>query len=53
MMTSTDTDLWEDETAREKTDHPASYAEAKKMQSGTVHTHDCLQGRPVRALCDA
>jgi len=29
---------WEDET-----DHPPSYAEAKKMKSLTLHTHGCLR----------
>jgi len=27
---------WEDETVRERTDHPPSYTEAKKMKSLTV-----------------
>ena len=34
---------WEDETARERTGHPPSYAEAKKMKSLTLHTHGCLR----------
>ena len=28
-----------DETARERTGHPPSYAEAKKMKSLSLHTH--------------
>src|SRR6218665_2608267 len=32
---------WEDKTVREKTGHPPSYAEAKKMKSVTLHTHGC------------
>src|SRR5688572_7056066 len=35
---------WEDETARERTGHPPSYAEAKKMKSLTLHTQGCLLG---------
>src|SRR5688572_5596168 len=34
----------EDEMARQRTGHPPSYAEAKKMKSLTFHTHDCLSG---------
>ena len=34
---------WEDETVRERTGHPPSYAEAKKMKSLTLHTHGCLR----------
>jgi len=29
---------WEDETVRERTGHPPSYAEAKEMKSLTLHT---------------
>ena len=29
---------WEDETVKERTCHPPSYAEAKKMKSLTLHT---------------
>ena len=29
---------WEDETAKDKTGHPPSYAEAKKMNSLTLRT---------------
>ena len=32
---------WEDEMARERTGHLASYAEAKKMKLLTLHTHGC------------
>jgi len=32
---------WEDETARERTGHPISYAVAKKMKSLTLHTRGC------------
>jgi len=32
---------WEDETVRERTGHPPSYAEAKKMKSLALHTHGC------------
>src|SRR6218665_4025679 len=32
---------WEDETVRERTGHPPSYAEAKKMKSLILHTHGC------------
>jgi len=31
----------EDETVRERTGHPPSYTEAKKMKLLTFHTHDC------------
>ena len=31
----------EDETVRERTGHPPSYAEAKKMKLLTLHTHGC------------
>src|SRR6218665_423235 len=34
---------WEDETVREKTGHLPSYAEAKKIKSLALHTHDCLR----------
>jgi len=33
---------WEDDTARERTGHPPSYTEAKKMKSLTLHTHSAL-----------
>ena len=36
---------WEDETVRERTGHPPSYAEAKKMKSFTLHTHGCPRAR--------
>ena len=32
---------WEDETTRERTGHPPSYAEAKKMKSLTFHIQAC------------
>ena len=32
---------WEDEMVRERTGHPPSCAEAKKMKSLTLHTHGC------------
>src|SRR6218665_116115 len=32
---------WEDETARKRTGHPPSYAEAKTIKSLTLHTHGC------------
>src|SRR6218665_2480318 len=35
---------WEDETVRERTGQPPSYAEAKKMKSLTLHTHGCAIG---------
>jgi len=35
---------WEDETAGERTGHPPSYAEAKKMKLLTLHTQYCLRG---------
>src|SRR5678816_4093294 len=34
---------WDDETVRERTGHPPSYAEAKKMKSLTLHTHGCFR----------
>src|SRR6218665_131846 len=36
---------WEDETARERTGHPSSYAEAKKIMLLTLHTHGCPKAR--------
>src|SRR6218665_3721130 len=33
--------VWEDETARERTGHPASYTEAKIMKLLALHTHGC------------
>ena len=39
---------WEDETARERTGHPRSYAVANKMKSLTLHTH----GSPCASLKD-
>ena len=33
--------LWEDGKLRERTGHPPSYAEAKKMKSQTLHTRGC------------
>jgi len=41
MSTLTAHCQWEDETVRERTGHPPSYAEAKKMKSLTLHTHGC------------
>src|SRR6218665_1970027 len=32
---------WDVETAKERTGHPPSYAEAKKMKLLTLHTHGC------------
>jgi len=32
---------WEDEMLRERTGHPPSFAEAKKMKSVALHTHGC------------
>jgi len=32
---------WEDETVRERTGHPPSYAVAKKMESLTLYTNGC------------
>ena len=32
---------WEDETVRGRIGYSPSYAEAKKMKSLTLHTHDC------------
>ena len=43
MSTLTAHCQWEDETARERTGHPPSYAVAKKMKSLTFHTHGCLR----------
>jgi|SRR6218665_2738026 len=42
MSTPTVHCRWEDEMARVRTDHPRSYAEAKKMKLLT-HTHVCLR----------
>src|SRR6218665_455919 len=39
---------WEDKMVRERTGHPPSYAEVKKMKSLTLHTHDC----PIANLRD-
>ena len=36
---------WEDETVWERTGHPPSYAEAKKMKSITLNTHGCATAR--------
>src|SRR6218665_3458804 len=33
----------QDETVRERTGNPPSYAEAKKMKSLTLHTYGCLR----------
>jgi len=41
MSTLTAHCQWEDETAREMTGHPTSYAKAKKMKSVTLHTQGC------------
>src|SRR6218665_2719491 len=43
MSTLTAHCQWEDETVRERTCHPPSYAGAKKMKSITLHTHGCLR----------
>ena len=43
MITLTAHCQWEDETVRERTGHPPSYAVVKKMKSLTLHTHDCLR----------
>src|SRR6218665_1834235 len=42
---------WGDETARERTGHPPSYAEAKKMKSLTLHTHGCLRASLRNCSC--
>src|SRR6218665_960650 len=34
---------WEDETSRERTGHPLSYAVAMKIKLLTLHTHGCLR----------
>ena len=39
MSTLTAHCRWEDETARERTCHPPSYAVAKKMKTLKLHTH--------------
>ena len=39
---------WEHATARERTDHPPSYVEVKKMKLLTLHTHGC--GCPKASL---
>jgi len=36
---------WEDETARERTGHPPSYAEAQKMKLLTLHIYGCPNAR--------
>src|SRR6218665_1225974 len=41
MSTLTAHYQWEDETVRERTGHPPSYAEAKKFKSLKLHTHGC------------
>src|SRR6218665_1533516 len=41
MSTLTAHCQWEDETVRERTGYPPSYAEAEKMESLTLHTHGC------------
>ena len=41
MSTLTAHFQWEDETVRERTGHPHSYAEAKKMKSLTLHSSGC------------
>jgi len=43
MSTLTAHCQWEDETVREKTIHPPSYAVTKKMKSLTLHTHGYLR----------
>jgi len=43
MSTLTANCQWEDETVRERTGHPPSYVEAKKIKSLTLHTHGCLR----------
>jgi len=41
MSTLTAHCQWKDETVRERTDYPPSSAEAKKINSLVLHTHDC------------
>src|SRR6218665_3868944 len=41
MSTLTTPCQWEDETVRERTGHPPSYAEDKEMKSLILHTHGC------------
>jgi len=43
MSTLTAHCQWENETVRERTGHPPSYAVAKKIKSLTLHTHGCLR----------
>src|SRR6218665_2474715 len=43
MSTLTAHCQWDDETMRERTGYPPSYAVAKKMKSLTLHTHGCLR----------
>ena len=43
MSTPTIHCQWEDERARERTDHQPSYAEAKKMKSLKLRIHGCLR----------
>jgi len=43
MSTLTAHYQWKDETARERTGHPTSYAVANKIKSLTLHTHGCLR----------
>src|SRR6218665_1761180 len=43
MSTLTAHCQWEDDTVRERTGHPPSYAVAKKMKSLTLRTHGCLR----------
>src|SRR6218665_715908 len=47
MSTLTSPCQWEDKTVRERTGHPPSCTEAKKMKSLTLHTHGC----PKASLC--
>jgi len=35
---------------RERTGHPLSYAEAKKIKSLTLHTHGCSIGQAPKGL---
>src|SRR6218665_723892 len=42
MCTLTAHCQWEDEMARERTGHPPSYAEAKKIKLHKLYTHGCL-----------
>src|SRR6218665_1671583 len=43
MSTLTEHCQWEDETVKERTGHPPSYAEAKKMKPLTLQAQGCLR----------